>query len=227
MYEAAVQSLTQACENTNFVDRKDFMYLHGRVARFIFPLRYFKEFTSPLRRPFLSNQVLEIVRRLPAQHRLYKNLYISMLYHRFPRAISVPIVRANSLPDWALDIRRELALRSLFLRLLDFGQIEQGVLGQLLNRAAFERLRDNFFNAEAQPLARYDSWTRLLKWKMERAISWSRRVTSTVHRLYHAADPRPPSSFEILRRIALVNLLQENLDDLARPSAPSGVPANR
>jgi hypothetical protein len=89
----------------------------------------------------------------------------------------------------------------------------------LLNREAFERLRDNSFNSNVQPLSRYDSWARLFKRKVERAVSRSRWATSMMHTLHNTAEVRPPSVFDILRRVALLVLLQENLNDLVRQNS--------
>ena len=40
MYNDAITNISRHCQNVDFIDRKDFMYLHGRIARFIFSLGY-------------------------------------------------------------------------------------------------------------------------------------------------------------------------------------------
>jgi hypothetical protein len=91
LYSEAIASISRHCQNSDFIDRKDFFYLHGRIARFIFSLGYYKELSTPLRRPFLSNTVLEVVRRLHARHRIWKNLYISTLHRHFPSVMAIPV----------------------------------------------------------------------------------------------------------------------------------------
>jgi Glutamine amidotransferase domain len=218
MYDHAIVGISQYCENSDFIDRKDFLYLHGRVARFIFSLGYYKELSTPLRRPFLSNVVLEVVRRLPPEHRLWKNLYISTLGHRFPAAMVVPVSSVSSLPNWALDIRRKNGLRRYFRGLLEFTQLEQGPLGQLLARPEFERLRDDFFAADVQPVSRRMPWSRHFSEPLARVTSRSLRLAKALHVLRPAADLRTTSGFDLLRRLALLALLQKQLNAMAQPT---------
>lgn len=218
IYNQAILQISQSCEDTNFVDRKDFMYVHGRMARFLFPIRsqYRKEFALLLRRPFLSNAVLEAVRQLPPQYRNYRNLYISMLRRHFPRAMSVPVHSTASNPDWAFDIRQKEALRSYFLKLLDFDQLEQGPLGQLLDRYRFVQWRDDFFNAKVSPrsqqntrLTHFENQMRVLTSRFPRTARMAHIIRSTINnRSGFTAE-----NFDILYRIALLSLLQEHLSD--------------
>jgi hypothetical protein len=78
-------------------DRRDFLYLHGRVARFIFALGYYKEFATEVRRPFLLGNVLDVLAEAP--FRAEKNLYISMVGRFFPAVAAVPPRSADSLPN--------------------------------------------------------------------------------------------------------------------------------
>jgi hypothetical protein len=150
LYEAEIERVLADCPNDHPADRRDFLYLHGRVARFIFALGYYKELAVEIRRPFLLANVLEVMARVPHRLRADKNLYISMLARYFPQIAAVPQRRANSLPQWSRDLRVKPALRRFFLDLLDerrFG----AVLGSLLDGAALERLKRSFFDAQIAP----------------------------------------------------------------------------
>ena len=220
MYKTAITSISQYCSNTNFLDRKDFMYLHGRVARFIFSLGYYKELSTPLRRPFLSNNVLEVIRRLPPEHRLWKNLYISTLAHHFPSAMVIPVSKVSSLPDWTFDIRWKDRLRHYFQSLLEFTQLEQGPLGQLLAQPAFAQLCDDFFAADIQPVSRRVPWSAPFGEWIGRVTTQSPWVAKALHLLRPAADNRTTSALDILRRIALLALLQKQLNAFCRLESP-------
>jgi hypothetical protein len=218
MYEAAVSQISAPCGNSDFVDRKDFMFLHGRSARFLMPIRsqYRKEFAMLLRRPSLSNGVLETVRRLPHEYRIYKNLYVSMLRRRLPEVMGVPITSAHSTPDWAFDIRRKEKLKSFFLELLDFNWIGQTPLGQVLDRQHFERLRDEFFNDNACPIPRRSSWAK--EWKNRLRVAASRspvaaRMIRSVQRTVKEQSGTANAAFNTIRRIALIGLLQKHLNE--------------
>jgi hypothetical protein len=223
IYNDAVARVAGQCENTDFVDRKDFIYLHGRSPRFLLPIRsqYRKEFATLLRRPFLGNSVLDVVRLLPPQYRVYKNLYISMLRRHLPKAMSVPISTTSSTPDWAFDIRHKEPLRSYFLKLLDFNRLEQSPLGQLLDRPRFERLRDDFFNGNASPVSRQISWLTLgknqLRFLLSRSASTARIAQSIRGKTKSWATPTV-GDLDTLRRIALLSLLQEHLSEFGHPS---------
>jgi asparagine synthetase B (glutamine-hydrolysing) len=222
MYNDAVLRISQPCENLNFVDRKDFMYVHGRMPRFLFPIRsqYRKEFALMLRRPFLSNALLEVIRRLPPQYRIHRNLYISMMRRHFPRAMAVPVSTTRANPNWIFDVRYKEVLKNYFVRLLDFDRLEHTPLGQLFDRPHFERLRDDFFSSTIRPLARNSSW--LIQWKNYARLLVSRSPsTARMQRIIrNTAKSRSASTegdYRILRRIALLSLLQEHLSALEQP----------
>ena len=162
-YEAGVAHVLAACENTHPADRRDFLYLHGRVARFIFALGYYKEFATEVRRPFLLGSVLDVLAEVPSRFRADKNLYISMVARFFPEVAAVPPRSADSLPNWSRDIREKPELRRFFLDLLDDGSLG-GALGAVLDLTAVEALKRKFFDsrvggghqaAAPNPLMRY------------------------------------------------------------------------
>jgi hypothetical protein len=147
-YEAGVASVLAACENTHPADRRDFLYLHGRVARFIFALGYYKEFATEVRRPFLLGNVLDVLAEVPPRFRADKNLYISMVGRFFPEVAAVPPRSADSLPNWSVDIREKPELRRFFLDLLDAENLG-GALGAVLDAAAVQTLKRKFFDSRA------------------------------------------------------------------------------
>ncbi|HEU4618786.1 MAG TPA: hypothetical protein VFV10_12155 [Gammaproteobacteria bacterium] len=148
-YEAEIDAVLAECGNDHPLDRRDFLYLHGRVARFIFALGYYKELAVEVRRPFLLAGVLDVMAQVPRRFRINKNLYVSMLGRYFPEVASLPLRRAASLPEWARDIRSKPELRRFFLELLDERRLD-GALGAVLDPAGLERLKASFFN---EPIA--------------------------------------------------------------------------
>ena len=224
MYNDAITNISRHCQNVDFIDRKDFMYLHGRIARFIFSLGYYKEFFTPIRRPFLSNTVLEVVRRLPPQYRLWKNLYISTLYRHFSSVTFIPTSSANSIPDWASDLRQKQSLRSFLLNLLDFQRLEQGLVGQLLDRSTFEQLLNDFFMAEVAPTSRRVPWSEAFRGgRIELRATQSLWVNRAVHVLRPAMGAVSTSTFDLICRLALLSLLQQQLGDLSSPGKAIGL----
>ena len=212
LYGASLSRIMRDCENTDPTDRKDYLYLHGRVAGFIFSLGYYREIASEMRRPFLSNQVLEVVRRLPKEYRVHKNLFVSMLQRFLPRTMKYPEMDVPSLPDWSYDLRYKEPMRSYFRELLNFSNLEDGPLGAMIDRGAFERLRDEFFSSHVQPVNRQPSTKRRIKRAARQAVVTPPRLDRLVTSLRTQMAPVGPSNaLDPLWRIALCVLLQRNL----------------
>ena len=223
-YEAEVDRVLAACDNDHPSDRRDFLYLHGRVARFIFALGYFKELAVEVRRPFLLANVLELVAHLPPRFRANKNLYISMLARYFPAFAAIPTRSARSLPEWPRDVRAKPELRRVFLDLLDDRRLD-GVLGAVLDRAAFAKLRDSFF-AERPPAPRPEAASRTLTSRLPLRLRQRLRASGLYPGSSSMAGGYPARGrVDVLRCVALVALLEEALPSFTHPgSATSAQP---
>jgi hypothetical protein len=212
VYDASLKRIMEPCENAEATDRKDFLYLHGRVARFIFSLGYYREIASEMRRPFLSNGVLEVVRHLPREYRVHKNLYVSMLKKFLPRTMKYPEMDVPSLPDWSYDLRYKEPLRDYFLQLLDFSNLEDTLLGTMIDRTAFERVRDEFFSSQVRPMNRQASTKVRIKRAARQAVITRPRLDRFLTRVRRQMVPAGPNNaLDPLWRIALYVLLQRNL----------------
>jgi glutamine amidotransferase-like protein len=211
-YQESLTRIMQPCENPDPTDRKDFLYLHGRVARFIFGLGYYREIASEMRRPFLANEVLEVVRRLPRKFRVHKNLYVSMLRRFLPRTMKYPEMEVPSLPDWSYDLRYKEPMRSFFRELLEYANIQEGPLATMIDRAAFEKARDEFFSSEVRPVNRRASRKVRIRRAARQALLARPRLERLLTQLRRRTAPANPSSaLDPLWRIALCVLLQRNL----------------
>jgi hypothetical protein len=221
-YEAEIDRVLAACDSEHPFDRRDFLYLHGRVARFIFGLGYFKELAVEVRRPFLLANVLELVARLPPRFRANKNLYISMLARYFPTLAAIPTRRARSLPEWSRDIRVKPELRRFFLDLLDDRRLD-GVLGAVLDRAELAKLRDSFF-AESPPTLRPGTASRTLTSRLPLRLRQRLRASGLYPGSGNMAGGYPPRGrVDVLRGVALVALLEEALPSFANAGSGSSV----
>jgi hypothetical protein len=198
-----------ACTNEHPIDRRCFLYLHGRVARFIFALGYYKELAVEVRRPFLMAGVLDVLARIPPRFRVDKNLYVSMLGRYFPELAAVTTNVASSLPDWKRDMRTKPALREFFLDRLDETRLG-GVLGELLDRRALEDLKRSFFGANVAataPQAERSLGRHLpLRFKQRLKATGLYPGSRNVLGGYPLRGPG-----DLVRSIALLSLLQESL----------------
>lgn len=215
-YFENIRDAMRDCEDTDWNDRKDFLYLHGRVARYIFALGYNRGHVTEHRRPFLTSPVLNVVRRLPAQFRANKNLYRTLLRRHLPAAARVPSASVNSLPDWSFDLRTREPLRTCFLDLLHDSAIRNGTLGELLDVQALVAVRDAFFAQSPTPVSRRPRLASVIKGRLNHML-WASPVYESVDRWRHRWRGDAPTlratvqPIDILRRVAILVLLERQL----------------
>jgi hypothetical protein len=215
-YDAALREVMAPCTAQDFTDRRDYLYLHGRIARFIMSLGYYKEHATEIRRPYLTKSTFEVVTRLPTKFRQYKNLYGTMLARYLPGVTRFTDNVVSSLPDWSYDVRREPPLRDFLLSLLNYRELEDGPLAELVDREAFEAMRDGFFTAPVVPVDRTCGRWRAAQRTLLLRSRTLHRVNAFRKSLRYERYDRPTSEFDVLRRIALLVLLQRRLHELAR-----------
>jgi hypothetical protein len=211
MYRAGILRVLDGAETCAPAEQKDVLYLHGRVARFIFSLGYYKELATQVRRPFLTRGILDIVRALPRGLRYHKNLYRSMLHTHFPELRRFPVRMSNSLPDWQRAIRREGPLRDLFTELLSAKTLEGSAASRLLQPAAVEQGWGEFVRRPAPQIPGPPGKLQRLR----------RRLIPEQVRILRAARGRElggvgrRGDFDFYRALALLMLLERQLPRLA------------
>lgn len=213
VYDSEIASILSSCENDDLTDRKEYLYLNGRVARYILTLGYYREHAIEVRRPFISKAALDMFASFPRQHRVEKNVYISMMRRRFPRLMAIPEQSLGSLPDWDREVRTPGPLRDLWLRYTERERVEASVLGSLLDADKFASRREAYFSAAPPPpkrpplKARFPFRDRVLPFvQRDRAVA---RLSRLVR-----AGPGflPRDDFDLMRCVALVTMLEESLD---------------
>ena len=215
-YEAVIEEIMRDCDNDQPNDRKDYLYLYGRVARFIFSMGYYKELVTPIRRPFLSRSVIDVICGLSPRQRVYKRLYRSMLRRFAPEVADIPIASVNSLPDWNYDLRNKSQLRDYLTDLLDTRRLSNSPLGDILDVKAVTEVQQREFAKSVKPVRRSPNRARTL---------WMSAVRSgrLGHRLNHRLRPKvashpAASAFKVIRRVALLSLLAQMFPEFDRPS---------
>lgn len=215
-YLANIRDAMRDCHDTDWNDRKDFLYLHGRVARFIFSLGYNRGHATEQRRPFFTRAVLEVVRRLPGAMRTHKNLYLTMLKRHMPETVRVPYASVNSLPDWSYDLRMQRPLRECVLGLLHDTAIESGTMGALLDVHRFRQLRDSYFAQTPTPVSRAaPAVSEVIKSQIQGLLRTNpnyKYLERWKHARHGGAAPRANlAPVDVLRRVAILVLLERQL----------------
>ena len=219
VYRSSIDAVLSACDHPDYTDRKEYLYLNARVARYILSLGYYREHAIEVRRPFLSKAALELFAAMPQTHRVEKNAYISMLNHRFPSLMQIPEQSLWSLPDWERDLRTPGALRDLWSRYLVNDRVEGGIMGKLLDMDRFAARRDAFFAAEPAPMKKAPFKARFpLRARVMPIVQRYRAVDKLSRLIRTGPGFLPRSDFDLLRCVALVTMLEESLDRFARPA---------
>jgi hypothetical protein len=206
-YEAVIEEIMRYCDNDSPNDRKDYLYLYGRVARFIFSIGYYKELAIPIRRPFLCRGVIDVMCGLSPNQRVYKRLYRSMLRRSAPKVTKVPIASVNSLPDWDYDLRHKARLRDYLEGLLDATILSTGPLGDILDVEAVVELQQREFSRSVKPMRRSTNRARNFLGSAIRAGRLG-HVLNRKLRPKVASHPAA-SAFRVVRRVALLSLLAQ------------------
>jgi len=211
-YAASVQHVIAGSDNTAADDLKDYLYIQGRVPRFIFSLGYYKELATEIRRPFLTGRLLQVMSGMPPQFRWNKNLFRSVLHERFPELRGLGINMCAAIPDWECDIQQKAALRGFFTEHLTVDRLERSALSQWLEPAAVERGWLEYLQQPARPLSRRASRMRLLKhWLVPEALKIRRSA-----RGLDAGGLGRKTAVDFYRTLVLLISLEEQFATLAR-----------
>jgi hypothetical protein len=212
MYRASIERGLRESDNNGLAEQKDYLYLHGRVARFIFSLGYYKELATEVRRPFLTRAILDVVRGLPRELRYHKNLYRSVLHTYFPELRRFPQNMCSSLPDWRYDVTYHPPLRDFFTGLLSRKSLEASAISGLLDPCAIERAWTDYLQVPVRPIDRNVRRMRLIKhWLVpEHARIWRARRGDALGGI------GPRTDLDFFRALALLILLERQFPELER-----------
>lgn len=159
------RELLENCPYKDLHDRKDYFYFTERLFGYLHPLTQLKERIIWVRNPFLDNDVLDFVMKLPTKMRLGKALFKSMIQEKFPEFSRFPIAQTSNLIDWDERLRRDSALQSYVKEILfdnqnDFDQlvdkkrleellfsiVQTSSNGKTKNRSILRRIRQRMNN---------------------------------------------------------------------------------
>jgi hypothetical protein len=187
---ASFQRFAAGSSLANPHDRKDYFYTTERLVRRVLPSRSYLHTLVALRNPWLDNDVLEFIRRLPVEHRIGKALFSSTVRRMFPRLFSVPLADSTGAYDQA-SLRLELCQRRDSLSFLSFGTepidtlFEPGAIERdLLSEDALTR------GLESNPWKRYP-------------VDWMQRA---VRQVTHRSVARAPATWGIHGKVPLLKV---------------------
>jgi hypothetical protein len=100
------------------VDRKDFLFVTLRCSGYQSPLTQIKRQVLEERNPYLDNDVMDFVARVPSQYRVWKNLFMSTVRNRIKGSTDIPFSKKVSLIDWDDRLINDRRLQALVTNVL-------------------------------------------------------------------------------------------------------------
>jgi hypothetical protein len=178
LWRAEIEAVLYGWAGDDWNDAKDYLYLKGRVCRYIFGLGGSDEEHVQVVRPFLTKGVLDVVQRLPGRLRANKNLYLEMLARHEPRLFGYGRNHGSHIADYYFHM-------APFVRERTESRLGAGHdLGGLLDRDAARRLVSSFTPREAPPAPAPNGPARLRNRALDR---WSHHWYRTGLARDHAA----------------------------------------
>jgi asparagine synthetase B (glutamine-hydrolysing) len=113
-----MRALHDACPYEDPTDRKDYFFMTLRCSGYQSPLTQLKRQLIEERNPYLDNEVIDYVTRIPAPLKIWKNFFMQTVRNQIPGFTEVGFSRVVSLVDWDERFRSDLRLQNLTRRIL-------------------------------------------------------------------------------------------------------------
>ncbi|MBU1082464.1 MAG: hypothetical protein KKB59_18405, partial [Spirochaetes bacterium] len=145
LYEEQVDGVMDHCQNTDWTDRRDYLWQMGGINRYILGLGISDEEHIQVRRPQLTGQVLDVYTKVPRNLRVLKNLFIQTIHDNFPSLF-------NYGRNHTSNIAHYYAYMADFVRHRTLEHLDAGHdLGGLLDRDACRLVMDGFHPTMSEP----------------------------------------------------------------------------
>ena len=100
------------------VDRKDHLFIAQRWPGYQSPLTQLKRRVIEERNPYIDNDLMEFVSRLPSKYRVWKNLYVETVQQKMPELHRLGASKVISLIDWDARLTKDRALQNFVKEIL-------------------------------------------------------------------------------------------------------------
>jgi asparagine synthase (glutamine-hydrolysing) len=158
--------IQESCPHADPIDIKDWLYVAQRYSGYQSPLTGIKRRVIEERNPFLDNDIVDFVSRLPADYRISKALFKATMRNQMPGFTSVEFARKDSLVDWDSQIVSDTRLQSLINHVLFEKQNE---FDAILNQGRLRQFVQNSFRTKTnRPKTLITRTNRRLQERMDR-----------------------------------------------------------
>ncbi|MCP4570876.1 MAG: hypothetical protein GY838_00865 [bacterium] len=100
LYEQEIDGVMRHCENTDWTERRDYLWQMGGINRYILGLGISDEEHVQVRRPLLAGRVFDAYTRVPENLRVLKNLFIESIKDRYPRVFAYGRNHASNIANY-------------------------------------------------------------------------------------------------------------------------------
>ncbi len=134
LYEGQIDGVMRHCKNTDWTERRDYLWQMGGINRYILGLGISDEEHVQVRRPLLAGRVFDVYTHVPGNLRVLKNLFIETIRTSYPRMFAYGRNHASNIANY-------YAFMAPFVRERTLAHLDAGHdLGGLLDRDACRRI---------------------------------------------------------------------------------------
>ena len=113
-----MRALHDACPYEDPIDRKDYFFMTLRCSGYQSPLTQLKRQCIEERNPYLDNEVIDYVTRIPAPLKIWKNFFMQTVRNQIPGFTDVEFSKVVSLVDWDARFHSDQRLQNMARRIL-------------------------------------------------------------------------------------------------------------
>jgi hypothetical protein len=145
LYEEQIGGVMDHCQNTDWTDRRDYLWQMGGINRYILGLGISDEQHIQVRRPLLSGKVFDVYTKVPQNLRVLKNLFIQTIHDNFPALFAYGRNHTSNIAHY-------YAFMADFVRRRTLEHLDAGHdLGGLLDRDACRLVIEGFHPTHSKP----------------------------------------------------------------------------
>jgi len=139
VYQQLLDDISSRCHLKELHNRKDFFYLDQRLRYYLNPLNSLKSVEVEVRNPYIDNDILDFVSKLPVRYRKDKALYKRTVKQMFRPFFSEVAIQSDAI-DWNYSIKQSSILREFFRQEFSKGSF---ILDSLLKDKSLDNILHN------------------------------------------------------------------------------------
>ena len=214
-FEEKVAQFVSAAGSTSPRDLVDHLTLSIHRPAWSYSAGNCKEPGVPVRRPYMQDNVLDLISTFPPHLRDDKRVYFEMLRQYLPEILRTPRPTANSLFDWPYHFRRTSSVKNVLRSGINSEALLNGPLAHDLDCDRIRKVADEFFKQRPNPnpSRNYGHYAVNIRRALGR-FGWTRGLSRSLsHTLLRSRRTSELPALALIRRLALLGLFIELIEN--------------